>query len=95
MRAQVRLLNGFLRGAAPQILFRIPRIPLSKTEVKERILHRYEKDERRCFPTLARNGSISRTLFLEWGLSRAVFKSVLQDLLFNRCLQVTLAGILV
>ena len=95
LRTQARLLNGFLRTAAPNILSRIPRIPLTKSEVKERLVHRYERDERRCFLLLAQNGSISCTLFIEWGLTRAIIKSALQELFYNRRLQVTLASILV
>ena len=95
LRTQVRLLNGFLSAASPQVLSRIPRIPLTKSEVKERLLHRYECDERLCFLLLAQQGSISCTLFIEWRLTRAIIKSALQELFYNRRLQVTLASILV
>ena len=94
LRTQARLLNGFLRTASPQILSRIPRIPLNKAEVKERLAHRYENDERRGLLMLAKGGSISCTLFIEWGLTRAMIKSALQELFYNRRLQVTLASIL-
>ena len=94
LRTQVRLLNGFLRTALPQTLSRVPRIPLTKSEVKERLRHRFETDERRCLLLLAKNDSISSTLFIEWGLTRAVIKSALQDLSYNRRMQVTLASVL-
>ena len=43
---------------------------------------------------LSDNGSISSTIFLEWGLSRPAIKGALQELFYNRRLQVTLASIL-
>ena len=61
----------------------------------ERINFRYEQDEQKCFLLLANQGSISCTLFKEWHLSRAIIKGALQDLFYNRRLQVTLASILV
>ena len=65
MRTQARLLHGFLRTASPQKLPRIPRIPLDKTEATQRLMHRFECDERRSFLLLAKSGSISCTLFVE------------------------------
>ena len=94
LRTQMRLVNGFLCVASPQILARIPRIPLSKMEVKERLRNRYELDERYGLLLLASQGSISCTLFSEWSLSRAVIKSALQDLFYSRRMQVALASIL-
>ena len=43
---------------------------------------------------LSDKGSISSTLFLEWGLSRPAIKGALLELFYNRRLQVTLASIL-
>ena len=94
MRTQSRLWLGFIGEANQETLSRIPRIPLSKQEVKERLCYRYETDERRCFQSLAKCGSVSCTLFLEWGLTRAIIKSALQELFYSRRLQVTLASVL-
>ena len=94
-RTQARFLNGILSTAAPQILSHIPRIPPSTAEVKESILYRYEGDGKRCFLALERSGSISRTPCLESGLTRAIIKSALLELSYNRRLQVTPASILV
>ena len=63
--------------------------------MKERLIRRYEREEQRCFLLLAQNGSISCTLFTEWGLTRAIITSALQELFYDRRLQVTLASILV
>ena len=89
LRTQTRLWMGFLREADRGAISRIPRIALSKDEVKGRLGYRYEKDERRCFKLLAECGSVSWALFLERNLSRAVVKSALKELFYNRKLHVT------
>ena len=49
LRSQTRLRMGYLRAVDSAVLSRIPRTPLSKDEVKERMGYRYEKDKRQCF----------------------------------------------
>ena len=94
-RTQVRLVNGFLRITTPDLCARIPHIPLSNEEVMERIRYKYEQDEAQGLRLLSDQGSISCTLFSEWRLSRAVIKCTLQEICYDRRLQVTLASILV
>ena len=94
IRTQMRLLNGFVRVASPAILSRISRIPLTNSEVMERVRYRYELDEIKTFRLLAGAESVSCTLFLEWKLTRGIIKNAMQSLSYNRRLQVTLASIL-
>ena len=91
---KLRLLRGILGGKTQQFLSRIPRIPLTCGEVKDRLIKRHEKDERNALFILAELGSRSGKLVSEWNLTRTLIKEVMKDLCFSRKRQVTLGTIL-
>ena len=93
-RTKLQLINGFLAIATPGVLSRIPRIPLSKNEVMERVRFQYETDENAGLLLLSSQGSVSCTLYHEWKLSRAIIKCTFAELSYDRRLQVALASVL-
>ena len=72
---------------------RLCRIPLTSEEVKERVKQRYEKDEAAMLPMLCARGSVSGSIYMSMGLTRAVIREAMERLRHSRPLQVTLGSI--
>ena len=89
-----RLLKGVIESDSAEMLSRVPRVPLTRDEIMERVQCRYENDEILALKLLAMKGSASCALYVEWQLSRAIIKRTFVELYFNRRQQVTLASIL-
>ena len=82
--ARLRLLRGIVEGDTSQFLDRVPRIPLTKEETKERLRLKSERDELKGVAVLAPQGSISGNIFVELGLTRGVIKMAMRDLIGDR-----------
>ena len=93
-RTRYRLSAFVLRGIPKDNRARIPRIPLTNQEIKERLRALYERDERKVFDILASRGSLSSTIFINWRLTRPIIRQAMIDLSHSRQQQVTLASIL-
>ena len=78
----------------PNFLRRVPRAPLTKEEVHERIRNRNENDEIAAFKISTAKGSSSCAAYIAWDLSRAIIKQAMVELFFSKKLQVALASIL-
>ena len=89
-----RLIAHVLRGLSKEGLRRIPRIPLTTEEVKERLRATYERDELKVVQLLASQGSLSCTILRNWRLSRPVIRQTLIDLHLCRQAQVALASVI-
>ena len=61
-----RLLRGVIEGDSAETPSRVPRAPLTREEIMDRIQCRYENDEISAFRLLATKGSAPCTLCVEW-----------------------------
>ena len=89
-----RLRKGVLESDPLGAMNRLPRIPLTGDEVRERLHLRHSLDAVAVFGLLADLGSGSSRLFLEWHLSRNIVRAAFRDFCADRRQQVTLASAL-
>ena len=93
-RTKQRAVMSILSCDPSGVLGRLPRIPLTSSEVKERLLSRYAQDENKALHLLASEGSVSAGIYGKWKLSRAIIKNALKTLSHNRKCQTNLCSIL-
>ena len=72
----------------------LPRVPLTKEEVKSLLRTRQRRDERKVLGRLAELGSTSAAIITELRLTRETVKEAMRSLQRDRAAQITLATIL-
>ena len=91
---KIRLLRIMTNKEGSALLCRIPRIPLTKEEVKERLKLKSERDELNGIEKLASKGSLSCRIFGELGLTREMIKMAMRELVWSRRQQVALSTVI-
>ena len=77
-----------------ELVARLPRIPLTHEEVKERLKIRYEQDELHAIHLMAKGGSAAGQIYRRLGLTRNIIALALEGLADSRALQVVLCSII-